>query len=49
MDVEEGSFSEKMADNILGMTLLAMDRYQSAFMRIAFGDVDPKTALEAPH
>ena len=29
------------------MTLLAMDRYQSAFMRIAFSDIDPKAALEA--
>lgn len=47
LDVEDGMFSRKMADNMLGFSLHMMERYHEPLMRIAFGDADPETALVA--
>ena len=44
-DVEDGLLSEKMVDNMLGATLLTMEKFHEPLMRIAFGDADPETAI----
>jgi hypothetical protein len=45
IDVEDGRLSEKMLSNMLCCTLHAMERFHVALMRIAFGDIEPETAL----
>jgi hypothetical protein len=46
VDVEGGLFTARMADNLLGCTLYNLDRYADAFMRIAFGEIEPLDALK---
>lgn len=46
MDVEDGTMSRKMADNMLSCCLFTMDAWQPVLMRIAFGDLDPDQVLE---
>jgi hypothetical protein len=45
MDLEGGWMTEKMADNMLGYAINALDRRHDAVMRVAFGDADPETAI----
>ena len=45
IDVEGGQLSETMLSNMLGSSLQAMENYHRAFMRIAFGGIEPTVAL----
>ncbi len=45
MDVEGGVLSETMVHNMIGAAIGALERYHEAFMLVAFGRADPKTAL----
>lgn len=45
IDVDEGTLSTTMVDNMIGFALRSLDRYHDALMRIAFGGEEPESAL----
>jgi hypothetical protein len=45
IDVEQGTLSTTMVDNMIGYALHSLDRYHDALMRVAFAGEDPEAAL----